>query len=214
MIRFLNTTNQLTYEYFYLGQKILPPPTPTRPPTPAINGSWSAPEPIDCRGIPHLTLASLNRPIRGSFRGLKTADKYCFRSARSSAFNEGTYRAFLSSNDQDLRNVVTRSSQSLPICNVQQKMLFRSWTELVNNAGKYHPDSEILSFRGKPLSQFNTNKIWHGSTNRGIRESAGYCDSWRQSNDYNFGRVSHLGDHQLLKERSLRCDNTGILQPS
>ena len=75
-----------------------------------------------------------------------------------------------------------------------------------------NPDSRILTFTGRDISKFNYPKyIWHGSTQRGIRESSGYCDAWRQSNNANFGRVAPIGGHTLLTEHSLRCDEQAFI---
>lgn len=84
--------------------------------------------------------------------------------------------------------------------------------DLVNNYGAMHPESRILTFDGRDISKYNYPKyIWHGSTSSGIRESSGYCDSWRQSNSNNFGRVSTIKDRTLLEETSLRCDEQAFI---
>merc|ERR1712226_741131 len=189
-----------------------PPPTPQTH-IPSISDSYT---PVDinesCKDRPHLKLVALDKPYTGGLGGLKHADFNCFRKSRTSAL-DGTYRAFLSNNNQGLRNIVSDSSRTnIPVCNLRDEMLFRSWDELVQNAGSMNENARILTFTGRDISKFNYPKyIWHGSTQRGVRESSGYCDSWRQSNTQTFGRVSAIKDHTLLKEDSLRCDEQAFI---
>jgi hypothetical protein len=159
-----------------------------------------------------LKLVALDKPYFGGLGGIQHADFNCFRKSRTSAL-PGTYRAFLSSNNQDLNKIVSDSSRSnTPICNLKEEMLFRSWDDLVNNYGAMHKQSRILTFDGRDIAKYNYPKyIWHGSTQNGIRESSGYCDSWRQSNSNTFGRVSTIKDHTLLEETSLRCDEQAFI---
>ena len=104
------------------------------------------------------------------------------------------------------------SRSNIPICNLHDELLFRSWDELISNNGVMNEKSRILTFNGRDISKFKYPKyIWHGSTNRGIRESSGYCDSWRQSNPANFGRVSPIGGNRLLAEHTLRCDEQAFI---
>merc|ERR1712071_1520 len=174
------------------------PPT-TQPNNDKDTDSWAPPLPTDCQGTRHLIIASLKRALRGSqLKSISQADKYCFRTARGAA-KSGTFRAFLSSNEEDLRSIVSRTQQNLPICNANGTLVFRNFKELLNHSGKYHKEARITSFRGRDLESFPVSKIWHGSTRRGVRESAGHCDSWRHSNNFNFGRISFVGDHELLR---------------
>ena len=85
-----------------------------------------------------------------------------------------------------------------------------------------NPDSRILNFDGRDISMFNYPRyIWHGSTQRGVRESSGYCDAWRQSDNTKFGRVAPIrgiewgqpmiGGINLLAEHALRCDEQAFI---
>ena len=65
-------------------------------------------QPVDamqsCEDIPHLKLIALDKAYNGSLGGLKNADFNCFRKSKTTGL-DGTYRAFLSNNNQDLRNI-------------------------------------------------------------------------------------------------------------
>ena len=65
-------------------------------------------QPVDamqsCEDIPHLKLIALDKAYNGSLGGLKRANFDCFRKSRTTAL-DGAYRAFLSNNNQDLRNI-------------------------------------------------------------------------------------------------------------
>ena len=65
-------------------------------------------QPVDamqsCKDIPHLKLIALDKAYNGGLGGLKNADFNCWRSGKTSGL-DGTYRAFLSNNNQDLRGI-------------------------------------------------------------------------------------------------------------
>lgn len=185
---------------------------PVDPPKP----KFIPPQPTEsCHRIPHLKLIALDKPYFGGLGGsggIQYADFSCFKKSRTSALR-GTYRAFLSSNNQDLNKIVSKNSRSdVPICNLKNEMLFRSWNELVQNTGSMHENARILTFNGRDISKYNYPKyIWHGSTAEGVRDSQGYCNSWKQSSKDHFGRVSKIGHHNLLEQTSLRCDEQAFI---
>ena len=82
-----------------------PPPTPSPPTNIQIPVDYT---PVDanqsCKDIPHLKLIALDKAYNGGLGGMKSADFNCFRKSRTTAL-DGTYRAFLSNNNQDLRNI-------------------------------------------------------------------------------------------------------------
>lgn len=187
--------------------QILPPPKPAHGVIDRPKDFSPVPHTTSCRDITHLKLVALDKVYTGDIGGLKNADFQCFRKSRTSAL-DGTYRAFLSNNNQDLRNIVSEHSrQNVPICNLNDEMLFKSWDELISNKGAMNPQARILTFKGRDISTLTYPRyIWHGSAMNGVRESSGYCDSWRASNTQMFGRVSPIKDKMLLSEQSLRCD--------
>lgn len=189
------------------------PANPTPKPAARIPHNYFPPDPSKtCHNLPHLKLVALDKPYFGGLGGIQNADFNCFRKSRTSGL-PGTYRAFLSSNNQDLNKIVSEKSRSnIPICNLKEELLFNSWDDLINNYGNLHPNSRILTFEGRDISKYNYPEyIWHGSTVDGIRDSAGYCDSWRHSNNRNVGRVSRIQNRNLLGESSLRCDEQAFI---
>merc|ERR1712042_133285 len=82
-----------------------------------------------------LHMIALNYPIRGYLKGISGADSSCYRQARRAGL-KGTYRAFLSSRDQDVRSIVSRRSQEdYPILNINGDVLFNSWKEIFQYKG-------------------------------------------------------------------------------
>ena len=64
-----------------------------------------------------LHLIALNEPHNGRLRGIRGADLLCHREARESGMN-GTFRAFLSSSDQNLDSLVYYPiDRNVPIVN-------------------------------------------------------------------------------------------------
>ena len=65
-----------------------------------------------------LHLMALDKPLAGSMRGIRGADHECHRQARRKNLR-GTYRAFLSSETQNLRSIIYYSDRQLPIVNAK-----------------------------------------------------------------------------------------------
>lgn len=60
---------------------------------------------------------ALDKPMAGSMRGIRGADYECHRQARKSGL-KGTYRAFLSSETQNLNSIIYYSrDRQIPIVN-------------------------------------------------------------------------------------------------
>lgn len=61
---------------------------------------------------------ALNSPLQGDLQGVRGADLRCSQEAREEGLGS-SYRAFVSSQLQDVRTVVRRGEQHLPVLNLQ-----------------------------------------------------------------------------------------------
>lgn len=64
-------------------------------------------------------MAALNRPMKGYMDGISQADHLCDRQGYRSLYERRTFRAFLSSNDQDIKSIVDPKDRDLPIVNIK-----------------------------------------------------------------------------------------------
>lgn len=148
-------------------------------------------------------------------RGIRGADYECHRQARRAGMR-GTYRAFLSSNTQNLDSIIYYSrDRQIPIVNKEGQMLFNSWEDLVNGAGGYFNDNTpIYSFDGKDImsdSVWPQKIIWHGSNKKGSKVDGKFCNEWHEGDGGNMGLGSSLMKHMLLDQDEYTCNNSFIV---
>ncbi|KAK6960748.1 collagen alpha-1(XVIII) chain, partial [Biomphalaria glabrata] len=99
-----------------------------------------------------LHLIALDKPLAGSMHGIQGADYECHRQARKHRLM-GTYRAFLSSETQNLNSIIyyTKDKQ-IPIVNSKNQILFKSWNSLTDGSGAYfNSQTPIYSFDGNDV---------------------------------------------------------------
>ncbi|CAB1426641.1 unnamed protein product [Pleuronectes platessa] len=187
------------------------PVTPQRRPSPDL------PQPgghVDGSGS-GLHIISLNAPYTGNMRGIRGADFLCFQQARAVGL-KGTYRAFLSSKLQDLHTIVRRSDrESLPILNLKDQVLFSSWESMFGDkASKMRENVPIYSFDGRDIirdSAWPEKMVWHGSSNKGHRQTDHYCETWRAGDHAVTGLASSLQSGHLLQQTSSSCSGSYIV---
>ncbi|PVD38743.1 hypothetical protein C0Q70_01365 [Pomacea canaliculata] len=153
--------------------------------------------------------------MTGYMRGIRGADYQCHRQARASGMR-GTYRAFLSSNTQNLDSIVYYSrDRQIPIINKEGQKLFESWESLVNGAGAYFNSSApIYSFSGKSImndSAWPQKIVWHGSNMKGSKMDEKFCQEWHSQNGNTMGLGSSLMKHMLLDQSEYTCNNAFIV---
>ncbi|XP_078080179.1 uncharacterized protein LOC144500714 isoform X4 [Mustelus asterias] len=161
-----------------------------------------------------LHLVALNAPLTGIMAGIRGADLQCFQQAQESGLR-GTFRAFLTSSNQDLISIVKRSDRtSVPIVNLKGEMLFYNWDTLFSGAGgHFNPKVPIYSFSGENIMADSTwprKLVWHGSSTRGIRVSDNNCHEWRRGFGAK-GLATSLMNGKLLEQHSYGCTNALIV---
>ncbi|XP_067888322.1 collagen alpha-1(XV) chain-like isoform X2 [Heterodontus francisci] len=163
---------------------------------------------------PALHLVALNMPLSGNMRGIRGADLHCFQQARAMG-SIATYRAFLSSQLQDLYTVVRKADRlNMPIVNLKGEVLFDSWESIFKSHANFNTDIPIYSFDGRNVmkdSSWPHKIIWHGSSERGGRVMTNYCRAWRTTDMTITGNASPLTSGKLLDQRSYNCANNFIV---
>lgn len=162
-----------------------------------------------------LHLIALNAPQTGNMRGIRGADFLCFQQARAVGL-KGTFRAFLSSKLQDLYTIVRRSDRDgFPIVNLKDQVLFGSWESIFgDNASTMKENVPIYSFDGRDIlrdSAWPEKMVWHGSSNKGHRQTDHYCETWRAGDRAVTGLASSLQSGHLLQQTSSSCSGSYIV---
>ncbi|XP_067837000.1 collagen alpha-1(XV) chain-like isoform X2 [Heptranchias perlo] len=178
----------------------------------SISGPNSFPKINDQK--PALHLVALNTPLSGNMRGIRGADLQCFQQARAMG-SLSTYRAFLSSQLQDLYTVVRKADRlNMPVVNLKGEVLFDSWESIFKSHATFNADIPIYSFDGRNVmkdSSWPHKIIWHGSSESGGRVMTNYCGAWRTTDMTLTGNASPLTSGKLLDQHSYNCANNFIV---
>jgi hypothetical protein len=94
-----------------------------------------------------LHLIALNEPMNGNMKGVRGADFECYKQARHAGFTT-TFRAFLSSQVQDLNKIVHYSDHQTPVVNARGHRLFDTWTHIFDDS-RLATNASLLSFSAK-----------------------------------------------------------------
>jgi collagen type XVIII alpha len=164
---------------------------------------------------PVLRMVALDKPMGGSMRGIRGADYECHRQARRSGLS-GTYRAFLSSDTQNLNSIIYYSKdRQIPVVNSRNQVLFGSWNEIVNGSGaSFNGGSTIYSFDGRDImadGNWPQKIIWHGSNAKGEFIDNKLCNKWHSGSSEDMGRASSLLTHKLIDQEEYTCSNAFIV---
>jgi collagen type XV alpha len=153
-----------------------------------------------------LHLIALNTPLSGDMRGVRGADFACYQQARTAGFTT-TFRAFLSSQVQDLNKIVHFSDQFTPVVNLRGDRLFDSWKQMFQDP-KFAERATIFSFDRRDVMTDNTwqeKLVWHGSDSAGVRSEGRYCEAWRSADSKFVGVASPLDRRQVLGVQDVDC---------
>uniref|UniRef100_A0A8C5GKJ3 Collagenase NC10/endostatin domain-containing protein n=2 Tax=Gouania willdenowi TaxID=441366 RepID=A0A8C5GKJ3_GOUWI len=147
--------------------------------------------------------------------GLDMANRMCYEQAKAMGLSTN-YRAFVSSNRQDLVYVVYPGfRESLPVTNLRGDVMFRSWRSIFSGSGApINARIPIYSFDGRDVlaDPFWPQKIiWHGSTNRGVRLVDKHCETWRTDHVSVMGQSSNLTSGLLLGQYTRSCSNQYVV---
>uniref|UniRef100_A0A672M9A4 Collagenase NC10/endostatin domain-containing protein n=1 Tax=Sinocyclocheilus grahami TaxID=75366 RepID=A0A672M9A4_SINGR len=162
-----------------------------------------------------LHLIALNSPQLGNMQGIKGVDHQCFLQAQAIGL-KGTFRAFLSSQLQDLYSIVRQNNRKLlPIVNLQDEELFSNWESIFNGSeGKMNDNVHIYSFDGRDVlddDAWPEKMVWHGSSTQGSRQTDSYCETWRTGSHAVTGMASSLQEGYLLQQLPRGCSSSFII---
>uniref|UniRef100_A0AAV2L189 Uncharacterized protein n=1 Tax=Knipowitschia caucasica TaxID=637954 RepID=A0AAV2L189_KNICA len=161
-----------------------------------------------------LTLVALNQPHSGLMLGLDSADRLCYEQAKAMGLSPD-YRAFISSQRQDLMHVVYPGHRDLPVTNLRGDILFRSWRSIFSgDRAPINTRIPIYSFDGRDVlaDPFWPQKhIWHGSTSRGHRIVDKHCENWGAEHVSVTGQSSSLHSGLLLGQETRSCSHQYIV---
>ncbi|KAA8580544.1 hypothetical protein FQN60_013502 [Etheostoma spectabile] len=162
-----------------------------------------------------LNLVALNQPHSGDMMGLDVADRMCYEQAKAMGLAPN-YRAFISSQRQDLVHVVYPGfRETLPVTNLRGDLMFRNWRSVFNgDGGPLDARIPIYSFDGRDVLAdpfWPQKSIWHGSTSRGFRVVDKHCETWRADHMSVMGQSSSLTSGLLLGQDTRSCSNQYII---
>uniref|UniRef100_A0A671LDF2 Collagenase NC10/endostatin domain-containing protein n=1 Tax=Sinocyclocheilus anshuiensis TaxID=1608454 RepID=A0A671LDF2_9TELE len=144
-----------------------------------------------------------------------SVDHQCFLQAQAIGL-KGTFRAFLSSQLQDLYSIVRQNNRELlPIVNLQDEELFSNWESIFSGSeGKMNDNVRIYSFDGRDIlddDAWPEKMVWHGSSTQGSRQTDSYCETWRTGSHAVTGMASSLQEGYLLQQLPRGCSSSFIV---
>jgi hypothetical protein len=165
--------------------------------------AWSI-EP-DC-GI---VLVALNNGHTGNLGGLAGANTLCQNEATAAGLT-GTYKAFLSTTTQDVRDLIPTASASQPVYNSKGQELFSSWSSIFYGA-KWGSGETIYAFDGKKVDEntgaspeWTAAECWHGTTFNGTAH-INTCTDWTVTTGS--GACGEIDTNQLMSAWSRLCSS-------
>lgn len=154
-----------------------------------------------------IILAALNEPHPGDLGGISGANALCAAQAQAAGV-PGTWKAFLSSSTQNVKDLITgTNATTIPVVNLQGGQMYSYWdyifiTSLWSSAGYY-----MYTFAGTTVnSSFcSDGDGWTGSLSSGSVATSYTCNDWTTSVSPNYGRNGELDERYLLKQETALC---------
>jgi len=137
-----------------------------------------------------LHLIALNAPHHGNIKGVRGADLACYQQARQALFTT-TFRAFISSNVQDLQRIVHYGDHETPVVNLAGERISDTWRGLFDEGTM--KNVPIFSFNRRNIGEdalWPDKLVWHGSNSKGERDE--HCEAWRSADGAHRGSASEF----------------------
>jgi hypothetical protein len=154
-----------------------------------------------------IVLVALNNGHTGNLGGLSGANSKCQTEATAAGLT-GTYKAFVSTSTQNVKDLISTTSASQPVYNSQGQELFSSWTSIFTGA-KWDSGENIYSFDGKKVDEgqgaspeWDDAVCWHGSKPDGTVH-ADTCTNWTVTTGNGAGGEVDL--NQLMTIQTKAC---------
>ena len=161
-----------------------------------------------------IMMVALNEGHNGNLGGIVGANSLCTTQANTAGLF-GTWRAFLSSSTQNVKDLFLGAEASLPVVTKDNVQIFTSWNQIfVVGTGSWSGSKLLQSFAGVNVDE-NSSIVppwddadgWHGSTSLGVA-TTNTCLDWTSSSSANFGSCGELDFYQLLKLETRACNIT------
>lgn len=155
-------------------------------------------------------LVALDQAQTGNLGGVQGADGLCQTQAQAAGM-PGTFRAFLSSSSQDVKDLVSGASAALPVVNTQGQVMFSSWAAVFSTQ-EWADNVELYNFAGAAVQDGTGGATdadaWHGSQPDGTVYAGKTCQDWTSASSSSEGANGELDQHELLRQETHNCDNT------
>lgn len=129
-----------------------------------------------------ILLAALNHAYTGNLGGIAGANSLCQQQASSAGYS-GTWRAFLSSTTQNVKDLIPAGQATLPVLNLKGENMYASWNAIFTQSSWNGTASYLWAFNGAFVDEGQANPDWsdadgwHGSMSTGVA-STNTCVDW------------------------------------
>jgi hypothetical protein len=160
-----------------------------------------------------IVVSALNEAHNGALGGTAGANALCAAQAAAAGLS-GTFKAFLSSSTQDVKDLVTGTAATYPVVNTKDEPLYGSWTQIFSQS-TWSTGKNVYAFDGKEVDE-NTGanpewydaQNWTGSTTAGLVSSGNTCQDWASASSSLTATSGEIDMSRLLGSSSQSCDKT------
>jgi hypothetical protein len=133
----------------------------------------------------NILMAALNNGYNGNLGGITGANTLCQNQAVAAGYS-GTWKAFLSSSTQNVKDLIPVAQQTLPVVNLKGQNMYASWNTMFTQSGWNTTATYLWAFNGAFVDEGQASPDWydadgwHGSTSAGIATTY-TCSDWTSS---------------------------------
>lgn len=133
-----------------------------------------------------ILMAALNEGHQGNLGGIAGADALCAAQATAAGYS-GTWKAFLSSSTQNVRDIIPSTSAAVPVVNLLGQNMYASWNAAFTSTSWSSTAPYLTAFNGKTVTSGMASPDWydadgwHGSTSSGLVSTSYTCNDWTDS---------------------------------
>ena len=155
----------------------------------------------DC--LTEILIGALTTGHDGNLGGIAGADAACNAEAAANNWT-GTWKAFLSDANQDVKDIVPVQFQNLPVKDLQGQLMFNNWTEVFTLTTWNSSAGYITTFANVEVDEINPVTPpwtdadgWHGSNPDGTKHPTNTCTNWTSNASNVSGQASELDFHYM-----------------
>lgn len=157
-----------------------------------------------------VVIAALNEAHDGNLGGIAGANALCATQAQA-AGKTGTWKAFLSSSTQNVKDLITGTAAAYPVVNLNGGVMFPSWAGIFVSGTWPSSTGYLVTFDGKVVNEGQTVPDWSdahgwtGSTVAGIATTS-TCADWTSTTGS--GTTGEWDFYHLVQSASKTCATT------